>query len=78
MDLVAMYRPGADEAAKLTEPAPKFTNKLRSHRAWSTGHPPYVCEVLGSLQFIVVGVLSLATHLQAFKPRWADKHKEGA
>jgi len=67
------------------EVAPKFTNRLRMHRVWSMAKgletnrtpdtPSYVSEVLGSLQFVVTGTLALATHLQGFKARWADKHK---
>lgn len=89
-ELLALYaaeenRDLSESERSQIEVAPKFTNRLRMHRVWAMAKgletnrtadtPSYMCEVLGSLQFVVAGTLALANHLQAFKPRWADKHK---
>lgn len=57
-------------------PGGKYDNKLRLHRIWKEIKPPLACEVVGALHFVAMGILSLGSHLKAFKPRWEGKHKD--
>lgn len=66
-----------DLLQKSEEPGdPKFESRLRNHRFWKAeDHPPLAREILGSATFIVISVLSMGEHLQAYKQHWQEKHK---
>ncbi|CAD7955727.1 unnamed protein product [Amoebophrya sp. A25] len=50
--------------------------QLRKQRSWKELQPPPASEMMGAFEIILVGIIALGKHLEAFKSKFTERYKQ--